>query len=136
MLHLFPPLLHFSPFQCLLSKPVLIWNKSQGSVKHQVVDWGSFSSNRWLRHFMTNGHGTIASQTIFQLLLHKTQQQPIWGAPTAAHRSWGVPTTPAGQQQEPPARSPGGLYPGNPRGALGEIPTLSTSGKKLRRHRV
>lgn len=49
---------------------MLIWAKSPGSVKHQVVDWGSFSSNRWLKHFMTNGHGTIARQPILQLLLY------------------------------------------------------------------
>lgn len=64
--------LHFFPFQYLLSKPVLIWAKSPGSVKHQVVDRGSFSSNRWLKHFTTNGHGTIARQPIFQLLLYVT----------------------------------------------------------------
>lgn len=51
---------------------MLIWAKSPGSVKHQVVDWGSFSSNRWLKHFTTNGHGTTARQPIFQLLLYVT----------------------------------------------------------------
>lgn len=72
-MHFFPlPVLYFLPFQYLLSKPVLIWNKSPGSVKHQVVDQGSFSSNRWLKHFMTNGHGTIARQAIFQLVLYLT----------------------------------------------------------------
>lgn len=51
---------------------MLIWAKSPGSVKHQVVGWGSFSSNRWPKYFMTNGHGTITGQPIFQLLLYVT----------------------------------------------------------------
>lgn len=67
-----PPFSIFFPFQYLLSKAVLIWAKSPGSVKHQVVGWGSFSSNRWPKYFMTNGHGTIAGQPIFQLLLYVT----------------------------------------------------------------
>lgn len=67
---IFPLVSIFFFFQYLLSKPVLIWNKSLGSVKHQVVDWSSLSNNRWLKHFMTNRHGTIAGQTIFHLLLY------------------------------------------------------------------
>lgn len=90
---------------------MLIWNKSLGSVKHQVVDWCSFSSNRWLKHFMTNGRGTIASQTIFQLLLIYiiTAAPPTREAPTAAHLSQG-PTAPkrrgGSRPQQPPWCSP------------------------------
>lgn len=93
---IFPPLHSpFFPFQYLLSKPVLIWAKSPGSVKHQVVDWGSFSSNRWLKHFMTNGHRAIARQPVFQLLLSAT---------AAAHTGSSSSCSPA---PGPPWKQPG-----------------------------
>lgn len=82
-------------------------------MKHQVVDWGSFSSNRWLRHFMTNRHGTIASQTVLQLLLYTTQWQLTRGALTAAHRSQGGPHRPSKAAAGAPSLVPrGGFTPG------------------------
>lgn len=76
---------------------MLIWAKSPGSVKHQVVDWGSFSSNRWLKHFMTNGHGTIARQPILQLLVYVT---------AATHPGSSSSCSPAPGLWEPPCLLP------------------------------
>lgn len=83
-------------------------------MKHQVVDWGSFSSNRWLRHFMTNRHGTIASQTVLQLLLYTTQWQLTRGALTAAHRSQGGPHRPSKAAAGAPSPVPRGALPREP----------------------
>lgn len=136
----FPLCSPFFPFQYLLSKPVLIWNKSLGSVKHQVVDWGGFSSNRWLKHFMTNGQGTIASQTIFRLPLYTTAATKLGSSKSRSPEPGPhLPTNATGRRlQEPrsllPGRCSGQLHSRSWHQAPGENPELAISDKELGKH--